>query len=943
MRIHGALAILSLCFLPLAACHTLRWEAIPPEVLAPDAAGAFRVTGLGEIDKLALPKGRGPFSHPDAGRFEYYRIDKDSLVKMPIRLQEGELVGDFKGGERYLVVLSHPISTHNKNTLLCRMKRSFDQLILTQPPIVDELCLVILCPSEPYLGSTLFERFPDLRRFPDEFPPGEIGGMEFGRIGGGFGGGNICDRCLGRNWLTTLVPECRVTVTPTPSCPAVWQAQGPGPNTLGQVENITNRQVVGAINVVAPHPTNADVMFVGAVNGGVWRTTNATAAVPTWTQQTDTLPSLSIGALEFDPTDASRRTLVAGFGRFSSLAGLGGARAGILRTNNNGRNWMLSDGGGTLRGLNISGVAPRGNTIVISANTADILPNRGVWRSTDLGATWTQISGAAGSGLPAGATFDLASDPSNNTRLFANAGNGIFRSDDTGTTWTRVSTPAMDALLGVAGNVDMSVGNANNVYVAIVGAGRLTGLFRSGDGGATWTALDLPGTVENGGAVLGIHPGGQGAAHLSIAADPNNANVVYVGGDRQPCFTEGQGCNAPGVPRFPNSLGAQDFSGRLFRVNASLAAGTQAQTLTHSGTASNSSPHADSRDMDVDANGVLIEADDGGVYRRTNPRTNVGDWFSLNGNLQTTELHAVAWDSNSNISIGGTQDTGTPEQQTTAGVTWRSVNTADGGDVAVDDTGTAGTSVRYSSSQFLGNFRRRTVSAANVVTSTVFPALTVVGGGNDLVPQFYTPIRLNNVNPNRLVIGGANSVYESFDQGNTITEIGVGIRVNDLSSDPVAYGGTGNPDMLYVGSGTRVFVRNAASPAVLARSATYPGTSNIVDIAIDPGAPNSAFVVDDANVFRTPDGGMTWTNITGNLGTLNAGSIRSVAFRSVGAAAVAVGTDRGVFLASGTAFNVWARLGCDLPIVPVFDLEFDPVDRRFIAGTLGRGAWTLQN
>jgi hypothetical protein len=51
--------------------------------------------------------------------------------------------------------------------------------------------------------------------------------------------------------------------------------------------------------------------------------------------------------------------------------------------------------------------------------------------------------------------------------------------------------------------------------------------------------------------------------------------------------------------------------------------------------------------MVVDANSDLIEVDDGGVYRRASPLNNTGDWFSINGDLQTTELHDVAYDINS--------------------------------------------------------------------------------------------------------------------------------------------------------------------------------------------------------------------------------------------------------------------------------------------------------
>ena len=77
--------------------------------------------------------------------------------------------------------------------------------------------------------------------------------------------------------------------------------------------------------------------------------------------------------------------------------------------------------------------------------------------------------------------------------------------------------------------------------------------------------------------------------------------------------------------------------------------------------------------MTFDANGRLIEVCDGGVGRRTSPGNNTGDWFSINGDIQVTEFHSVAYDSNFNIIIGGTQDTGTPEQSAPGSATWNSV------------------------------------------------------------------------------------------------------------------------------------------------------------------------------------------------------------------------------------------------------------------------------
>ena len=107
----------------------------------------------------------------------------------------------------------------------------------------------------------------------------------------------------------------------------------------------------------------------------------------------------------------------------------------------------------------------------------------GIWRSTDTGVTWNQISGLAGSGLPAGPSFDLAGVAGNQTRLFTNAGsNGVYLSTDTGATWNQVSNAAMNALAPF-GNVQISATGGNVVYAAIASGGTLAGVFRSGDGG----------------------------------------------------------------------------------------------------------------------------------------------------------------------------------------------------------------------------------------------------------------------------------------------------------------------------------------------------------------------------------------------------------------------------------------------------------------------------
>ena len=795
----------------------------------------------------------------------------------------------------------------------------------------------------------------------------------------------------------------------------VWLAEGPGPAIDGQVEAIVPgpNEVVGAVHTVAAHPVIPDVLYAGAVNGGIWKTDNATATHPIWIPQTDFETSLSIGALEFDPTDPTAQTLVAGVGRYSSFGSRGGVRTGqLLKTVDGGATWTTLPGFMGTTGMNyspagISGVAPRGSTIVASANISDrfFCSDIGIWRSTDGGANFGKVSVAAG--IPDGIASDLAGDPAGGSTLFTgitygiyctgSLPNGIYRSTDTGASWTKVSTPAMDALIldGTTNNIEIAV-DGMDVYVNIVQNGRTVGIFHSANGGTTWTAMDLPRTpegtpmvivspdvltpgapividhtasgtphglnsgmevevtgvagttgangiwtisrlssfsfslngssdatpwVSNSGSwtkVVGLNPkvkpGSQGWVHASIRVDPVVGSIVYLGGDRQ---------DYP----FPNYLGAWDYSGRLFRGDSSVTAtgaipSPQWQHLTHlmgvptlgGGTLNVSSPHADSREMVFDAAENLIEGDDGGIYRRTSPSSSAGDWFSINGNLQVTEMHDVAHDAVSDVIMSGNQDTGTTQQQMAGGnLTWDSVSTADGGDVAIDDRSAPTVSTRYSSYQNLGAFRRREYDASNGLLTEVFPTLTLLGGSPAPVGKFVTPVELNTIVPTSLVLGASNAIYESFDKGDSINAL-PGLGVPSSTQNAIAYGGVSggvpNPDVLWAGTGAVVQLRTAPDPAPLVATPTaFPG-GTVNDIVLDPTEWATAYVVDDTNIYQTHDGGITWTNMTGNLTDTR---ITTLTIDPTPPARLFLGGREGVFetrsTCSGSGGNRAVRLG----------------------------------
>lgn len=745
---------------------------------------------------------------------------------------------------------------------------------------------------------------------------------------------------------------------------AAWAPVGPASILGGQTAGLTDQDdpVSGAVQVVAPHPTDANILYIGAVNGGIWRTNNAQASSPTWTPLTDQLMSLSIGDLQFDPTDATHNTLIAGLGRFSSLARDGDDLKGLIRSTDGGSTWTEITGNGLLLSKNVTSVAARGNVIVVAVNGATpfSLDNIGIFRSTDGGSSFSHVSGATSGGLPLGRSLEMVADPVDPQVLYAalsdgGASNGIYKSSDTGATWTRVSNAEMDALITDAGsqrtsNVQMSVGSSNNVFVGIVNGGLLAAVYRSGDGGTSWTAMDVPSTNENG-TNVGINPiktgpkkpdgkplddpGGQGAIHFSLVADPNNSNIVYAGGDRQPRGALDQG-------NWPNAVGATNFTGRLFRGDASLAAGSQWTALTDNfadsdgpdGPLPGTGPHADSRDMAFDAAGSLIEGDDGGVYKRLSPTQSTGVWRSVNGNLQITEFVSVAYSSLTNTVIGGAQDVGTSLQVSSNNNVWQQFAQGDGGVTGIDDS-QPGISIRYGSSQFLGNFGRATFDAANNFVS--YAVASLVGLADS--PQFYTPYELNEVQPARLVMGTQTRIYESLDQGDTVTDLGaIG------TAQTLAYGGRSggvdNPDVLYVGTDSGLFLRTSAGGSLQSVSA-YPGDTP-QDIVLDPQDWRRAFVVDSSGVFMTPDAGQTWTELTFNLVDSR---LRSVEFitAATGPTGIVVGGNSGVSVMLLGESGFWQVAATGLPGAPVIDLHFNSIDNVLLAGTLGRGAWIVES
>jgi hypothetical protein len=717
-----------------------------------------------------------------------------------------------------------------------------------------------------------------------------------------------------------------------------WVEQGPGPILQGQTEGLPGNPVAGSINALAVDLAHPGVIYAGTTNGGVWKTANANSADPAWVPLTDQqLPALSINSVAISPLNSN--VIFAGTGSTSSFGFDGSPGFGVARSANGGTTWSVL-ATETFAGRRINSIVPTGLTsgglagqVVLAATLFD---GGGVYRSTNGGASFTRISGTAG--LPDAGVSSLVPNPADPSRLYAavpatfGTGAGVYRSGDGGLTWTAASTGLSAAassqriLLAVSRNTGV-------LYALIISTdGSLGGVFRSANAGTTWTSMGAPSPT--------ILPGRQGLLHAAIAADPANPNVVYVAGDRQD------------VP-LPNANGCNDFSANTFRGDASLASPWQSVVCDG---ALGTSPHADARDMDFDSNGNLLQSNDGGIYLLNNPNSPIRQWSSLNGNVRPTEIHSVAYDAVSNIVFGGTQDTGTPMQNSAGSFTWTEFLRGDGGVVAVDNISTPGTaSTRYTSFQFLGFFNRSSWDASNNLVSGPTPlALQIVSGSGagetlyqfDPTIQFYNPYVLNAIDPSRMLIGTAN-IYESRDRGDTLNNLGsTGSAVISL-----AYGGRLNgvpkPDVFYVGTQISPYIwHRAALPGAVTTLDAYPGSA-VRDLVMDPQDIRKVYVVDVINrVWASFDEGATWRNLTANLPSL-LGDARSIEVFSpdsgIRNTVLLIGGLGGVFQMPrpGAAGTSWIPLSSNLPHGLVLDLHYNYTDNVLVAGILGRGAWTL--
>ena len=618
---------------------------------------------------------------------------------------------------------------------------------------------------------------------------------------------------------------------------SVFNSEGPAPTTgpfqlIGTNDAPPNGTTAGAIGSIAVDPSHPATIYVGAVNGGIWKTTNGGT---NWTPLIDQKASISIASLSFDPTDPTHQTLIAGTGvtsngafasssLFRTPANFGGLQNGLLYSRNGGTTWTQL-GETTLSGQSVIGVAAIGNTILAATFEPRLLAANGtaftggLFQSNNSGSTFTKISGAPGSGLPAGPISSLVNDPVNPNLFFAavTASNtatigqtALYVSRTTGASWQPVFTAASSgglipaaAALNHQTFIRVAAGPNNTLAVGLVDGvlGRLIGLFYSSNGGANWQQLSTP----------NVNPGGQAQTNFALAIDPANNNLIYIMGDAADPGTEQ---DQPTLDR-DNALA-------IFRVNA--ATNTVSRISDDNGatgnTANGSFVHPDGRAFAFAANGTLLTSTDAGLYARTNPQNATGVWEGLQGNLSTNELYALAYDANSKRLVVAMQDNGNAYQSTPGKSLFNAIgNGGDGVNAVVNDITLGNESAIYLSSQNLGSEQLPDGTQVNqtilrlIIDQTGTPISPGTPSGIPVTFNlpvkgvfFFSPFVLNNIDKTRIALAGS-AVYVTQDSltganGPAATSVQLSlIELGDTKSTitTIDYGTRNNPNALLAG------------------------------------------------------------------------------------------------------------------------------------------------
>jgi hypothetical protein len=660
----------------------------------------------------------------------------------------------------------------------------------------------------------------------------------------------------------------------------------------------------GRIRAVAIHPITTSTIFAGSVGGGIWKTTNSGTS---WSAVNDFMANLAVSSIVFTPGDPNTMyagTGESGFFNFDALRG-----AGIFKSTDGGTTWtqLSSTTSSNFYSVNRLAISADGTVLLAATST-------GIWRSADGGTSWTDATGDTTNMMD----VKFISGSSVN----AVAGDRVRRayySTNGGATWTTASGPTLVSSRRV--EIGVSVSSPSTVYLSIDTGGDTGQIWKSTDSGQSYTQLATP-----------DHLGGQGWYDNVVWVDPTDANRVVVGGTT---------------------------------LSRSIDGGTTWSTRSY-GVGIHPDHHAIVHDPGYNGttNKRVYVGNDGGMYVTTDILAGTDfssvSFSALNNNLGITQFYGAAGNTTSGKIYGGTQDNGTLLYTPSAGTTWTMRVGGDGGYGAADPN-----DVNYLYGEYQRGALHRNTTGGTSASEEI--AGWTTSGGCKSAPyvitdvctsspttNFISPFVLDPNNASRLLFGGR-QLWRSNDvkTANTSTTgpswaaIKSASGTNNISAIAVA---PGNSDVIWVGHNLGAVFKTTNGTATTPTwsqqgSGTLPGRT-VGSIAVDPATNNTVYVSftgfsSTSNLWKTTDGGTNWATAGGSGATaLPLAPIYSVVVHPTIAGRVYAGTEVGLF-ASTDGGATWS-LPHDGPANVSID-ELFWMGLQLVAVTHGRGVFISAN
>jgi photosystem II stability/assembly factor-like uncharacterized protein len=629
-------------------------------------------------------------------------------------------------------------------------------------------------------------------------------------------------------------------------------------------------------------------MWAGGVDGGVWKTTNSGAK---WFPLDDFMPNLAVSCMVMDPTNPNVIYVGTGEGEYNQDAVQG---AGIFKTTDGGTTWtqLSSTANGIFWYVNRLAICPTNNLIILAATRS------GIMRSTDGGASFTPAMGTE--------MLDIQFSPTNGQCIASGWNGGVFYSSDAGATWsTATGLPTSDGF--VEGRVEAAYAPSDPSIVYASVDNNDGEVYKSADGGQTYSLVNTGNTYLS----------GQGWYDNCIWVDPTNPNTVVVGGtdiwrstDGGNTFTDIGGYSGSIHPDNHAIVGIPSYNGSSIRT-------------------------------------VFI-GNDGGIFEATDIVTasSSSGWTTLNNNLGITQFYGAAGNVTSGTIVAGAQDNGTERYTPASGTNgWIEWFGGDGGYCAADPTDP---NYFYGEYTYLAIFR--STDGANSGGS-IYSGITDAGGDEDFDPgdtndnsaNFIAPFILDPNNPNTL-LGGGLSLWRSTNVKDstpswTAIKGSIGTPVSAIAVAP------GNSDIIWVGydDGSIYFTTNGTSGSPTWYQANL-GSPNLPTrycerLTIDPHTSTTVYACfggfSGGNIWRTTDDGAHWANIASGLPNA---PVNSLVIKASDSGSLYAGTEVGVF-ASSDGGTTWSTSNDGPANVAVDELFW--MGDTLVAATHGRGCFSI--